>query len=65
MLLTFYIIKYILEYMRYGAGMGKTPPMGNPCPRPRFNLCGDGDGFGGGDGDGKAISGPAPPRCHP
>ena len=23
--------------------MGKAPPMGNPRPRPCFNLCGDED----------------------
>ena len=51
--------------MRNEAGMRKAPQIGNPHPRPRFNLWGDGDDFGGGDGDDKAIPGPAPPRCYP
>ena len=71
MLLTCYIIKYIIrineECGRYGESSSDVESP-SPTPLQFMRPCEDGDGdgdedsFGGGDGDGKAILGPAPPR---
>ena len=65
MLLTCYIIKYIVRINEESYGYGESfSDGGSPSPT-CFKLCGDGDNFGDEDGDGKAILIPALPHPAP